>query len=559
MSLFQNYSRNQKNGIKPVVLLILDGYGIAPPSSGNAITQARTPNLNFYQENFLYTQLIAAGESVGLPANEDGNSEVGHLTIGAGRVIFQSLKRINLSIENGSFFENPALVGAVAHVRAQNSRLHVMGLVGSGNVHSSMNHLYAVIEFAKRNNIQHVFLHLFTDGRDAPPQEAKSIVAEIENKIQDMKLGTIASITGRYWALDRDRRWERTKSVYDALVLGKGVPANSSKEAIDRAYAQGQYDEFIPPTVVTKGGSPVGTIQDNDAVIFTNFRIDRPRQLTMAFTMPDFETVHNFMFGDVLEHTGHNEGITVNKTFVREKIMKNLFFVTMTEYQKGIPVSAIAFPPEDVQNSLSSVIAQAGLRQMHMAESEKERMVTFYFDGLKEERFAGEDTYIVSSPKVATYDKKPEMSVKKLVSQFKRVLARGEYHFIVLNFANPDMVAHSGNLKATIKAIEIVDKMVGELVSATLKADGTVLITADHGNAEELLTYENSSFYFTSEKGSVNTEHSDNPVPLFVIGNWAYKKGKQVPRGSLSDVAPTILGMMNIAIPTDMKGVNLLA
>lgn len=557
MGLIKRYTSNQKNGIKPMVLLVLDGFGVAPPSEGNAITKARTPNLSYYEKNYLYTQLIAAGESVGLPANEDGNSEVGHLTLGAGRVIFQSLKRINAAIEQGTFFENPALLAAAGHVKANKSQLHVMGLVGSGNVHSSMSHLYAVIEFAKRNNIQKVLLHLFTDGRDGPPQEAKTVVAEIEHKIADMKLGTIASITGRYWALDRDRRWERTKSVYDALVMGRGIPATSSNEAIDRAYAQGQYDEFIPPTVITQGGV-ASTIQDNDAVIFTNFRIDRPRQLTMAFTMPDFENVHNFMFGDVMEHTGHNQDITVNKTFVREKIIKNLFFVTMTEYQKGIPVSAIAFPPEDVANSLTSVVSGAGLKQMHLAESEKERMVTFYFDGLKEDRFPGEDTYIVSSPKVSTYDKKPEMSVKKVVGQFKRILAKGQYHFFLLNFANPDMVAHSGNLKATIKAIEIVDKMVGELVNATLEADGTVCITADHGNAEELLTYANTTFFFTSEAGSTNTEHSDNPVPLYIIGNWAYGKTKLIPKGSLSDVAPTILGMMGIAVPPEMKGKNLL-
>lgn len=546
--------------IKPVVLLILDGFGIAPPSEGNAIVRANTPNYDRMLKEYPHGELIAAGESVGLPANEAGNSEVGHLTIGVGRAIPQSLVRINRSIEDGSFYDNDAFWKAKEHIKKHDSNLHIMGLLGSGEVHSSIKHFYALIDMCKQKGLKNVFYHLFTDGRDAPPRDAIKVFGEIEQKLKEAKVGKIATISGRYFAMDRDRRWERTKRVYDAMVLGAGVNHTSALQAIQAAYGAGQTDEFIEPVVITEEGVPVGTVKDNDALIFFNFRIDRPRQLSMAFVLDNFERLESFQLGhDPYKHTYEKKGgidIISGPTFRREKWPQNLFFVTMTEYQKGLPVSAVAYPPFTVEYSLAYVLASKGLKQMHMTESEKERMVTFYFDGMKEEKVKDEDVLIIPSPKVATYDKKPEMSLWEVVAEFKKQINLCKYNFFVLNFANPDMVAHSGKVEAAIKAIEHVDKALAEMEEAVLAYDGILLVTADHGNCEEMLSYPTTSFFYTSSKGAVNTEHSSNPVPLLVISRKYKGKAGSVFHGSLADVAPTTLALMGIEKPEAMTGKN---
>ncbi len=551
----------EKSTIKPMVLLVLDGFGIAPNSTGNAISAARTPNLSYFQANYPYSKLIAAGESVGLPANEAGNSEVGHLTIGTGRVVYQSLPRINMSIKDGSFYQNKAFISALSHARKNNSNVHLMGLIGSGNVHSSTEHLFALLEFFRRNYFGKIYLHLFTDGRDAPPTDAVNVIAKIQNYLNEVKIARIATISGRYWAMDRDARWDRTKKAYDAIVNGIGVKAADPLDAMKASYQTNVTDEFIEPTIIEVNGKPTATVGDNDTVIFFNFRIDRPRQLTMAFTFANFEELKVVEFG-YTPHGTQKHDRTSHKaegpTFKRGKVPKNLYFVTMTEYQKNLPVSAIAFPPDYVQNSMPEILSKLGLFQFHLSESEKERMVTYYMDGLKDNRFPGEDVLIVPSPNVSTYDKKPEMSLFKIVTEFKRAILEDKYHFIVMNFANPDMVAHTGNLKATVKAVDYVDSAVGSVAAMVLKAGGTLFITADHGNAEELLSFPLGTFFFTTSSGSINTEHSNSPVPFYVIGNQF--KGMQglLRDGNLSDVAPTILGLMGIPTPPEMSGVNLI-
>lgn len=554
---------------KPVILLVLDGFGLAPPSEGNAITLAHTPNYDSLLKNFPHGQLIASGESVGLPANEEGNSEVGHLTIGAGRVVFQSIMRINSSIEDSSFFENEAFLKAVEHVRKHASKLHLMGLVSSGEVHSSLDHFYALLDFCQKQSLPQVFLHLFTDGRDAPPHEAKQLITQITKRIAPIPQIQIATVSGRYYTMDRDGRWERTQKAYQAMVLGRGVLVTSPLTAVEQAYAQGQTDEFIEPSVIVKpststnpSNSPVATISNNDAVIFFNFRIDRPRQLTMAFTLKDFENLKDFKL-DYDPYREEDQSLTKKRvlsgpTFNREYWPQNLFFVSMTEFQKNIPVSAIAFPPISVKDSISFVLSQNNLKHLHLTESEKERMVTYYFNGMLDASLPGEEVLIIPSPKVATYDKKPQMSVHKIVKQFVKAVSLSVYHFYIINFANPDMVGHSGNLKATIKAIEETDKALGQVVSTTLKAGGTLIITADHGNAEELIEYPIGTFFYTTSKGETNTSHSNNPVPVIIVAPHLQGQVVNLPQGTLSDIAPTILSIMNLPIPQTMTGKNLL-
>lgn len=551
--------KRKNNKIKPVVLVVLDGFGIAPHSEGNAITSAKKPNFDSYWNKFPHGELLASGESVGLPANEVGNTEVGHLTLGAGRIMLQYLKRIDLAIEKGQIYDNQALLEAASHVKSNNSKLHIMGLVSSGSVHSSIGHLYGLLEFCKKEEIPRVYLHIFTDGRDAAPNASLEVVEKLESYLETTRVAKIASVSGRYYAMDRDKRWSRTEKTYKAMVLGQGVTANSAVEAIKAAYAKGQTDEFIEPTILINSGNKPELIEDNDAAIFFNYRVDRPRQLTMAFVLPDFENLKSFHFGSDPDTNVEEGEVKISNTFVRQKVPKNLFFVTMTEYQKNLPVSAVAFGPEYVSDPLGKMISESGLRQLHMAESEKERFVTYYFNGKKEGPFEGEDVLIVPSPKVETYDKKPEMSLPKLVSECTKQIKRDLYGFVVINFANPDMVAHSGDLKTSISAIEIVDKYLGKLVETVLDCDGTVLVTADHGNAEELITYPSSSFYFTSDKGSINTEHSNNPVPLLVINNSLKGNRTILPKGGLSDLAPTILKLLNIQIPQGMTGNDLMA
>jgi 2,3-bisphosphoglycerate-independent phosphoglycerate mutase len=609
---FPFFNKQVKSTTKPIVLLILDGFGVAPPSPGNAIELAKMPNYRKYLAKYPSTLLIASGESVGLPANEVGNTEVGHLTMGAGRVIYQELKRISMGIKDGSFYDNKAFLQAVSHTKKHDSKLHLMGIVGSGNVHASMEHLYALLQLCKKEDIKNVYLHLFTDGRDSPPQDGEKMIEELEEHLNLIKIGRIASVSGRYYAMDRDRRWDRTERAYKAIVEGKGKYASSAIEAVKGAYKIGQSDEFIEPTLIvrpdtggnqpvrtdgfaghgsekesqvsrehasteqlpsgktdtaaqqsagvqemTDKGLPLATVDDNDSVVFFNFRIDRPRQLSMAFVLPDFEKQGRFGM--------ENEEGKLNliqeasdTTFQRGKILQNVFFVTMTKYQENLPVSAVAYGPQLVENSLSVVLSKEGKRQMHLAESEKRRFVTYYFDGLREDLQMQEEILIVPSPKVATYDKKPEMSVHELAKKIKESLKKDYYHFVVANIANPDMVAHTGNLNAAINALQHVDEALGGIVEEVLKMDGTLLITADHGNAEEMLTYPLTSFYYTSAEGAMNTDHSNNPVPLVVINNKYDGKKVVLPKGSLSDVAPTILGLFGISMPREMTGKNLI-
>lgn len=551
------------SSVKPVVLLILDGWGIAPDSPGNAITLANTPNMDSLTSLYPHGQLLASGESVGLPANEVGNTEVGHINIGAGRIILQDLKRISKTIENETFFDNHAILSAINHAKTHSSKLHIAGLVGTGHVHSSIDHFWALLEFCRRQNFRSVAIHLFTDGRDTPPQEAKFIVGQVQSRLTSSGLGHIATISGRYYAMDRDRRWDRTELTYRAMVKGEGVMETNPETAISNAYGRGETDEFIRPIVIGKADSqtlvikPTATVDDNDAVIFFNFRIDRPRQIAMAFVLKDFEN-SSFMFGGVPQKEKADIQIKLGPTFQRGKIPKNLFFVTMTQYQKELPVSGIAFPPEVIDTPLSQVLSTSGVRELHMAESEKRRFVTYYFDGFREERFPNEEVVIVSSPHVSTYDQKPEMAVNELVGEFKKWIGKRMHRFIVINFANPDMVAHTGDLKATIKAIEYVDHALGEVARVTEEEDGTLIITGDHGNAEELLSYPSNTYFFTSSVGTVNTDHSNNPVPVVII-NKAYKgKPTVLKQGILGDVAPTVLAILGLEKPSIMTGRNLL-
>lgn len=553
-----SFFNSKKRTIKPVVLVIMDGWGLAPVSKGNAIKLAMTPNFNYYISNFPHSELIASGESVGLPANEVGNTEVGHLTIGAGRVILQDLKRINMSIEKGDFYFNKAFIEAINHARTNSTKLHIMGLIGSGNVHSSLDHLFALVDLCKKEEFENVYFHLFTDGRDSPPNEGIEIVKKIEEQIKIKKIGYIASVSGRYFAMDRDRRWDRTEKVYKALVMNRGQIAENIEDAINSSYSAGKSDEFIEPTLIKTNGQTV-KVESGDSVILFNFRIDRPKQLTMAFTLKDFENLKSFDFGYDTEANKEIGSVTMSQTFNREVVPQNIFFVSMTQYHKDLPVSAVAFEPEAVDQSLPQIISEAGLKQAHMAESEKERFVRYYLNGMREESFDNEDDIIVPSPKVATYDKKPEMSLPKLIEQFKQAMNKDQYHFFVLNFANPDMVAHTGNLSATVKAVETVDRYLKILVDQVMNVGGTVFITADHGNAEELLTYPADTFFFTSSAGTVNTDHSNNPVPLIIINKSLEGDSRLLMKGSLADVATTILNYMKLAVPVNMTGQNLIS
>ncbi len=537
------FNRNKPNNhISPVMLLVLDGWGIAPPGPGNAISLANPENINNLYSRYPSGSLIASGESVGLPANEVGNTEVGHLTMGTGRVVYQDLVRINNAIKNESFFVNPALVSMEQHIKKHNSRFHVLGLVGMGNVHSSAEHMYAVIDYCKRKEINSLYLHLFTDGRDSDPKSGLGVIKNIEQYLKSRGVGKIATVSGRYYAMDRDRRWERTKLAYDAIVNAKGVVANSAVEGVERSYAAGKTDEFIEPLVVqTSEDNKNGFIADNDAIFLFNFRVDRPRQIASALTMPDFES-----------------SPATHPAFKRERWPKNLFSVTMTEYDRKIPVNGIVFRPQIVNDSLPAVISQAGFSQLHMAESEKERFVTYYFRGMHEDPYPKEDVIIIPSPKVPTYDKKPEMSLPGLVKEVRKQIGKGKYHFIVMNVASPDMVAHSGNIEASVKACKFVDKGVAEIADAIFENNGTLIVTADHGNIEQMLSFSKSSFFVTTGEGKVITDHTNNPVPVIIARKGMEGQMVGQLKGGLSDLAPTVLALMGLVPSKGMTGKNLL-
>ncbi len=495
-----------------LLLAILDGFGYREEKEGNAIAYARTPNIDSFMKTHPLTFLEASGTAVGLPPGQMGNSEVGHTNIGAGRVVFQDSMRILKAIEDGSFFENHALKEAMA--TARNSALHLMGLIGPGGVHALPQHLYALLEMAKREGVKNVSIHCFTDGRDTPPQSAGEHVMELEKKIKEIGVGEIASVTGRYYAMDRDNRWDRTRMAYEMLVDGKGRKAKSAEDAVKTAYDTGETDEFIKPTIVN-----AGRIKNGDVVIFFNFRPDRARQLTRAFVDKNF------------------------KEFPRKKV--DVHFVTMTRYMDGLDVD-IAFDKLPLKNTFGEVISNHGLKQLRIAETEKYAHVTFFFNGGREEPFDGEDRCMIPSPKVATYDLKPEMSAYELTEELLKRINSGKYDVIIVNYANPDMVGHTGVWEAVIKAVETVDECIGRVAEAVERHGGQAIITADHGNAEEMM-----------ENGHPKTAHTTNPVPFILIGAGG-KEDITLRKGNLGDIAPTMLDLLGIKKPEEMTGQSLI-
>lgn len=541
------------NNHGPIVLVILDGWGIALPGPGNAVSLAKTPNFDSYWSSLPHTNLKASGVDVGLPKGEPGNSETGHLNIGSGRIIYQDLPKINLSIADGSFLKIPAFLEASNHVRQNNSSLNLMGLIGSGGVHSSIEHLFALIRLAIEGGIKNVYLHLFTDGRDSSPTSSLIEISRVESELNMLGIGKIASICGRYYAMDRDNRWERIQTAYDALTSGIGEKARSAKDAIQSSYLKGITDEFIKPCLmVDENDKPLKLISDGDAVIFFNFRVDRPRELTKAFILKDFEDYQpkRLSFDPYAERYGQKQfgEIEGSKTFIRKKIVKNLFFVTMTEYEKGLPVQ-VAFPPSRVDLPLSRIFSENQKRQFHISETEKYPHVTSFFDGHAEKPSPFEEWSQVPSPNVATYDLMPEMSAQEVTNQFLMRIRTGAYDFALINFANPDMVGHTGVINAGIKACEVTDKCLGQIVSNTLNLEGTVIVTADHGNVEEMISL---------DTGKIDTEHSKNLVPFIVINKSLIGSRSMIPQGILADIAPTILSIAGINIPSTMLGRKLL-
>lgn len=515
---------SSKSSPKPVILISLDGVGVAPQGEGNAVVSANTPHLDQYWPKYPHTYLEASGLNVGLPAGADGNSEVGHMTQGAGKVIFQNLPKIDNEVKSENFYKNEALKEAFEHAKKNNSNVHLIGLVGTGVVHSSIEHLLALIKFADQQKIgkDHLYIHAFTDGRDSPNTAANEVLERIDSFCHQKGVGHIASIIGRAYAMDRNRNWKRTKIAYDMLVEGVGSETKDFKEAIKNFYAKNIFDEYLEPTLILNNKGEKVTIKDQDSVIFFNFRPDRAVQLTMAFEDEKF------------------------KGFER-KILKDLYFVGMADYEGGFPKNK-AYPQEKVLEPLGKVLSDKGLKQLRIAESEKFPHVTYFFNGQNKDIYPGETWLEIPSPKdVATYDQKPEMSQKWVAEVVVEKIDKSDFDFILVNFAGPDMVGHTGNIKATIKAMEACDESIGMIVDAALKKGGAVVITADHGNAEEMLNL---------QTGQPDTKHSTNPVPFIVISNEL--EGRELTVGGLSDVAPTILGLMGLSPSAEMTGRNLL-
>jgi len=504
-----------------VVLTILDGFGLSTSKEGNAILNADIPNLKRFFQEYPFTTLKCSGLDVGLPEGQMGNSEVGHLNIGAGRIVYQEFTRISQDIKNGDFFKKEELLEAIENTKKHNSRLHLMGLVSDGGVHSHNTHLYALLTLAKRSGLSEVYIHAFLDGRDVPPDSARSYIAELEEKIREIGVGKIATISGRYYAMDRDKRWERIKLAYDAIVLGKGETGDSALEIIERSYEKGIYDEFVLPTVVTENGRPIATIKPYDSVIYFNFRPDRARELTYALIKEDFSG------------------------FERPLGYFPLFFVTMTQYDEELNNVRVVYKPQVLKNNLGEYLSSLGLKQLRIAETEKYAHVTYFFNGGIEEPNENEERILIPSPKVLTYDLKPEMSAYEVTDTVIEKIENGDYHFIVINYANCDMVGHTGNYEATVKAVEAVDRCVGMVVDAVLKKNGVIIITGDHGNAEQMVD---------PETGGAHTAHTSNEVPFVLIGmgNVSLRNGR------LSDIAPTILDIMRISKPAEMSGESLI-
>jgi len=510
----------KKDGF-PLILAILDGWGIGPERDDNAIARARKPNMDFFLQKYPNTILATSGEDVGLPGGQMGNSEVGHLNIGAGRIVYQDFTRISKAIRDTSFFANNKLLDAVNYAKEHNSALHLMGLLSDGGVHSHISHLFALLELARRNGLKNVYVHCFLDGRDTPPASALIYIKELEEKLDGLGFGKIATVMGRYYAMDRDRRWERVKRAYDALVLGIGLPVVSAGEAVTESYARHETDEFVQPTViVNEDNEPVARVEDQDAVIFYNFRPDRAREISRAFIDEDFNG------------------------FERLPQRPRVHFTCLTRYDATIK-APVAFEPQNFKNTLGEVLSKCGLRQLRLAETEKYAHVTFFFNGGVEAPNPGEDRLLIPSPKVATYDLKPEMSAPEVTEAFLEKLAADEYEVIIMNYANADMVGHTGNLEAAVKAVEAVDQGIGKVVKGVLEKQGVVLITADHGNAEEMMDGE----------GNPHTAHTNNPTPFIFISEGFCPADLR--QGRLEDIAPTILKILDIAQPPEMTGTPL--
>ena len=502
----------------PVVLMILDGWGISEHKEGNAIAQSNTENMDRLLAQYGHSQLFCSGEYVGLPEGQQGNSEVGHLNLGAGRVVYQELTRINKEVREHTLQDNPAFQNVMAHCMEQNKALHLMGLVSPGGVHSHSSHLYGLLEMAAAKGLKEVYVHCFLDGRDVGPSTGLGFVEELEDKLQQIGVGRIATVSGRYYAMDRDNRWERVEKAYRAMTAGAGETAASAVEAVQQSYDKGETDEFVLPTVVQADGKPVAVIQAGDGVIFFNFRGDRAREISKAFVNREFDG------------------------FSREYL--GVQYVAMTQYEEGLDMT-VAFPPQDLQNTLGQVLADNQVKQFRVAETEKYAHVTFFFNGGVEEPNPLEDRLLVPSPKVATYDLQPEMSAIEVKDKLIEAIKGGEYPFILVNFANTDMVGHTGIPEAAQKAVETVDKCVGEVADAVKNAGGVLLITADHGNAEQMVD---------PVKGTPHTAHTANPVPFVVMSAEPYT----VKDGSLQDVAPTVLKLLGIDKPADMTGESLI-
>ncbi|MBQ5560093.1 MAG: 2,3-bisphosphoglycerate-independent phosphoglycerate mutase [Lachnospiraceae bacterium] len=508
---------------KPTVLMILDGYGLNEKKEHNAIAMAKTPVMDKLMAEYPFVKGNASGMAVGLPEGQMGNSEVGHLNMGAGRVVYQELTRITKEIEDGDFFKNEAFAKAVKNCKDNNSDLHFFGLLSDGGVHSHMSHMYGLLELAKREGIQNVYVHAFLDGRDTAPTSGKGFVEETLKKMEEVGVGKIATVMGRYYVMDRDNRWDRVELAYKALTDGEGVTAPDALTAVQQSYDKGENDEFVLPTVVTENGAPVATVKDKDSVIFYNFRPDRAREITRAFCADDFDG------------------------FNRNGGRKDTTFVVFGEYDATIPNKIVAFHKVEINNTFGEILAAAGKTQLRTAETEKYAHVTFFFNGGIEEPNKNEERLLVKSPKVATYDLQPEMSAYEVCDGLVKAIKSDKYDVIIINYANPDMVGHTGVEEAAVKAVEAVDECVGKTVDAVLEVGGQMFICADHGNCEQLVDY---------ETGAPFTAHTTNPVPFILVNYdeaYTLREG-----GALCDIAPTLLEMMGMEQPAEMTGKSLL-
>ena len=507
---------------KPTVLMILDGYGLRDKTEGNAVALANTPVMDKLMAEYPFVKGNASGLSVGLPDGQMGNSEVGHMNMGAGRIIYQELTKITKSIEDGEFFENKALLAACENVKKNDSALHLMGLVSDGGVHSHITHIYGILELAKRQGIEKVYVHCFLDGRDTPPASGKEYVEQLEAKMKEIGVGEVASVSGRYYAMDRDNRWDRVELAYNALTSGEGVKGTDAAAAVQASYDNDKTDEFVLPTVIEKDGQPTGVVSDKDSVVFFNFRPDRAREITRAFCDDKF--------------TGFE------RTYIPTT------FVCFKDYDETIPNKLIAFKKEEIKNTFGEFLAANGKKQLRLAETEKYAHVTFFFNGGVEDPNVDEFRLLVNSPKdVPTYDLKPEMSAPEVGMDLVEAIKSDKYDVIVINFANPDMVGHTGVIPAAVKAVEKVDELVGKAVQAVKDVDGVLFICADHGNAEKMIDY---------ETGAPHTAHTTNPVPFILVNYdeaYTLREG-----GRLCDIAPTLIEIMGMEKPAEMTGESLL-